>query len=254
MRTKNQKLKTLFGNSDRIYFVHYSCQNLSDDNEGYSPRITSIAVLHMSSDQMGSFSMHIIAEEMNISRDEIFDRYDEIEELMLRRFFAFAEAKRDKALWIHWNMTNINYGFEALEHRYRILTNEEPYHIDEANRFNLPAMIREKYGANYAKDPKMQSLMELNGGPHRDFLTGIEEVTAFKAKEFLKMHKSTIVKVYFFRSAFVKAVKNDLRTETNQFRYRVNALSQNPVVQILGIIGVLGTLASLIFMFINVLQ
>ncbi len=39
----NALMKLLNENGNKIYFIHYSCQNLSDDNEGYSPRITSIA-------------------------------------------------------------------------------------------------------------------------------------------------------------------------------------------------------------------
>lgn len=76
-KTNNAIINGLNEDAEKIYFIHYSCQNLSDDNEGYSPGITSIAVLHMTSDQMYSFSMHIIAEELKISRGDIFDHYDE---------------------------------------------------------------------------------------------------------------------------------------------------------------------------------
>lgn len=65
-KANNATIRELNENDEDIYFIHYSCQNLSDDNEGYSPRITSIAVLHMISDQMYSFSMHLIAEELKI--------------------------------------------------------------------------------------------------------------------------------------------------------------------------------------------
>jgi len=67
-----------------IFFLHYSCQSLGDDNEGFSPRITSIAVLHMISSQMHSFSVHLVAEEMGISREEIFNNYDAIEKQCLK--------------------------------------------------------------------------------------------------------------------------------------------------------------------------
>lgn len=244
-KTKNDIVKVLNENAEKIYIIHYSCQNLSDDNEGYSPRITSVAVLHMSSDQMYSFSIHLIAEELKISREDIFDRYDEIEEIMLRRFFEFAESRDNDSIWIHWNMTNINFGFETLEHRFRVLTGEIPFHINEKNRYNLSEIIQKRYGSNYAKHPKMLSLMELNDGRDRNFLKGDEEVSAYKAKEFVKMHNSTMCKVYFFKSVFNKLVTNRLRTETNQWRYKINELYQNPIVQVLGIVGVFGTIISL---------
>jgi hypothetical protein len=39
---------------------------------------------------------------------------------MLDGYFAFVEAHRDST-FIHWNMRDENYGFAALEHRYRVL-------------------------------------------------------------------------------------------------------------------------------------
>lgn len=244
-------MTTIDENTNNVFFIHYSCENLNDANEGYSPRITSIAVLHKESNQMSSFSMHLIAEEMQIDRNQISDKYNEIEAIMLERFFHFAESKGGDAVWLHWNMTNINFGFETLEHRYRVLTREEPYHIDEKSRVNISSLVAKKYGSNYAKDPKMVNLMEMNGGKHRDFLTGAEEVTAFKANEFVKMHNSTMCKVKFFQSVFHKLKTNSLRTATNQFRYKVNNIYKHPVVQIIGILGILGTIASLIVMLIK---
>ena len=240
------KINQLNSKANQIFIIHYSCENLNDANEGYSPRITSIAVLHMDSAQMSSFSMHLIAEEMHIERNNISQKYNEIESAMLHRFFDYAASKGTEAKWLHWNMMNVNFGFETLEHRYRVLTGQEPYHIDENNRINISSILSLKYGSNYAKDPKMINLMELNGGKHRDCLTGAEEVTAFKANEFIKMHNSTMCKVKFFESVFRKTVRNKLRTNTNGFRYMVNEIYQNPIVQLIGIIGVFGTIISLI--------
>lgn len=245
-KTIKSTIRQLNENAENMYFIHYSCQNLSDDNEGYSPRITSIAVLHMISDQMYSFSMHLIAEEMKISRNEISNQYDDIEKLMLKRFFNFAEMRDNNSIWMHWNMTNINFGFETLEHRYRVLTGEVPFHINEKSRYNISKLLSKRYGENYAENPKMLSLMDLNGGRHRDFLKGDEEVSLYKAKEFVRMHNSTMCKVYFFKSVFNKLTTNKLITQTNRWRYKINKLYENPIVQILGVVGIIGTLISLI--------
>jgi hypothetical protein len=251
MKAYKKIIERLKNERQKIYFIHYSCQSLSDDNEGYSPRITSIAVLHMLSSQMHSFSIHLKAEEMGIARNDIFNNYGVLEMKMLEDFFDFIQKHTENSIWIHWNMTNINYGFEALEHRYKILTKKEPTHVDENNKINISNLFKKRYGSNYAKDPKMLNLMELNGGRDRLFLTGDEEVTAFKAKEFVKLHNSTMCKTYFFREAYGKMIGNKLRTETNQFRYRVTKLYENPIVQILGIIGIIGTIVSLVLLFFN---
>jgi hypothetical protein len=244
------KLKKIWLNKDNIYFIHYSCQNLSDDNEGYSPRITSIAVLHHQSNQMYSFSIHLVAEELGIDRANIFEQYDIIEEKMLGHFFSFAAERGNAAQWFHWNMTNINFGFETLEHRYKVLSKKDAYHINEKNRHNISKITGKIYGKDYAKDPKMLNLMLLNGGKERNFLVGEEEVRAYKAKEFVKLHNSTMCKVYFFSSVLYKIMYKKLRTENNQLKYKINDLYQSPVIQILGIIGIIGTLISLILAFI----
>jgi hypothetical protein len=92
----------------------------------------------------------------------------------------------------------------------------------------------------------MKSLMELNGGVHRSFLDGKEETSRFKAGQYIELHNSTMCKAYFFRDVFSRASRNRLRTKTNSWRYRINEISTNPIVQIIGIIGILGGLLTLI--------
>lgn len=121
-----EKLKTLQENEHNLYVIHYSCENLNDNNENYSPRVTSIAVLHLKSNTMHSFSIHLIAEKMKISRGEIDQNYDVLEKKMLEDFYEFVKES-DEIVWLHWNMSNINYGFEALSHRYEVLTEEKPH-------------------------------------------------------------------------------------------------------------------------------
>lgn len=89
-----------------FYIIHYSCQSLNDDNDGLSPRITSIAILHLSTDQTVSFSIHAIAEELGIGRDNIHQRLDDIELALLCKFNDFVRDRRDR-YWIHWNMRNL---------------------------------------------------------------------------------------------------------------------------------------------------
>lgn len=192
-----QFIKSVKNSPEHFFLIHYSCQNLNDDNEGLSPRITSIAINHYSTGQSVSFSTHSIAEELRIPRDEVFLRFNEIEFELLTQFFKFIRDRRDK-YWVHWNMRNLTFGFEHLEHRYRALGGAEAYVIAVERRLNLNDLIADRYGADYAQHPKMLSLMENNGGRHRDFLDGKEEVAAFSNKEFIRMHNSTISKIGFF--------------------------------------------------------
>lgn len=246
------KNKTKLFIDKKILFIHYSCQNLTDKNEELSPRITSIAVLFKNGHTLKNFSIHYTAEILHITRDEIENKYDEIEKVMLSDFFKFAEGHYDH-IWLHWNMKNINYGFEALEHRYKVLTGKEAYHISEENKGNLSKLIINKYGANCIDNPKMRNLMELNGGIHRDYLSGPDEVKAFENKDYFKMHSSTMCKVYWFSFIYNLLTMNKIKTKKINLKLFMSTIFNHPIVQILSIIAMILSITSGIHFLYNFL-
>lgn len=229
-----QFIKSVKSRPENFFLVHYSCQNLNDENEALSPRITSIAINHYATGQSVSFSTHSIAEELRISRDEVLQRFDEVEFELLSQFYRFIRDRRDK-YWVHWNMRNLTFGFEHLEHRYRALGGKDACVIAVEQRLNLNDLIADRYGADYAKHPKMLSLMERNGGRHRDFLDGKEEVVAFSNKEFLRMHNSTLAKIGFFSSAMRKLVSGKLNTASKGFGVAIDKLFESRVAKTVGL-------------------
>ncbi|WP_444943064.1 hypothetical protein ACJJIK_13630 [Microbulbifer sp. ZKSA006] len=239
------KLKLLKENEQSLFIVHYSCQNLNDNNENYSPRITSIAVLHVGSSTMHSFSIHLIAEIKGIAREDINDHYDDLEGEMLDLFFGFV-AENDNAYWLHWNMSNINYGFEALAHRYKVLTQKDAKRIPDSRKFNLSALILSVYGKNCVEHPRMASFMKLNDGEHRDNLSGKEEVDAFAAKEYVKLHKSTMSKVYWFQHMYFLLQQNKVRVHNKNWGYKVNHFLERPTVKALGFVAVIFSLFQIV--------
>lgn len=240
MSTK-ETLKKLRENEQSLFIVHYSCQNLNDNNENYSPRITSIAVLHVGSSTMHSFSIHLVAEINKIPREEINDHYDNLEKEMLAQFFLFL-SNNDGGFWLHWNMSNINYGFEALIHRYKVLSGEDGKRIPDSRKFNLSSLILSVYGKSCVEHPRMASFMKLNNGEHRDNLTGKEEVDAFAAKEYVKLHKSTMSKVYWFQHMYYLLQRNKVNVHNKNWGNRVNTFLERPIVKTLGFFAVLFSL------------
>ena len=214
MSNNNCALRTIIKHHERYYIVHYSCQSLYDDNEGLSPRIAAIAVLHLSSKQMVSFSTHAIAEELKYKREQCAEHADEIEKKLLEDFAKFLSERRDK-LWLHWNMKNLTYGFEHIEHRFRLLVGRDMPSLAVERRINIDDIIVERYGEEYISKPRMQKLMEKNGGIRRNFLNGPQEVEAFKSLEFSKMHSSTVSKVEFFKDVIQLMKKGQLKTDSN---------------------------------------
>jgi len=248
----NKKMKHLIQNKNKILFIHYSCQNFTDKNHELSPRITSIAVLFNNGHILKSFSIHYTAEILHIDRNDIENRYNDIEKVMLSDFFKFAESQYDY-IWLHWNMSNINYGFEALEHRYKVLTGKDAYKISEENKYNLSKLILNKYGKNCVDDPKMYNLMNLNGGIHRDFLKGEAEVKAFENKEYLKMHKSTICKVYWFSSIFFLLVKNKIKTDKINLSIILDNIFRHPVTRLFSFFSLMLSIFTGFYFVINLI-
>lgn len=224
-----------------FYLIHYSCQSLYDDNEALSPRITSIAITHYATGQTVSFSTHAIAEELHIPREEVRERFDEVEHKLLQDFYDFVRDRRDK-YWVHWNMRNLTFGFEHLEHRYRVLGGNNAPVIPVERRLNLNDLLADRYGGGYAAHPKLKSLMELNGGMHRDFLSGAEEVQAFQNNEFIRMHNSTLCKVGFFSSVIHKLLRGRLRTASRGLGVVLDRAFESRSAKGIGLIATLLTI------------
>jgi hypothetical protein len=129
------KLDRAFIDAENCWVIHYSCESFYERPEGRSPRITSIATRKLDSGQTISFSIHQIAERRGVRFDGIEQSYDELEKLMLDEFYAHVGAHRGMR-YLHWNMRDINYGFAAIEHRYRVLGGD-PIVIENERKIDL---------------------------------------------------------------------------------------------------------------------
>lgn len=234
-------MKEVKDQPENFYIIHYSCQSLYDDNEALSPRITSIALTHYSTEQTVSLSTHSIAEELHIPREAVRDRFDEVERELLQKFYDFIRDRRDK-YWIHWNMRNLTFGFEHLEHRYRVLGGAPAPVIPVERRLNLNDLLADRYGSRYAAHPKLKSLMELNGGIHRHFLSGEEEVQAFQNNEFIRMHNSTLCKVGFLSHVVHKLLKGRLRTASRGLGVAIDRVFESRTAKTIGLLATLITI------------
>jgi hypothetical protein len=249
----NQFLEEIKKRPENFYIIHYSCQSLYDDNEGLSPRITSIAITHFATEQTVSFSTHSIAEELHIQREDVINNFDCIEHALLKSFYIFVRDRRDK-YWIHWNMRNLTYGFEHLEHRYRVLGEVDAPVIPVERRLNLNDILSDRFGSDYARHPKMNSLVKMNGGIHRHFLTGSEEVQAFKNGEFIRMHNSTLCKVGFLHSIIGRLLSGKLRTLSKGYGILLDRAFESRTAKSVGLIGtIIGLIAGVwqIFLWIK---
>jgi hypothetical protein len=124
-------------NPETVIVVHYSCESFYDRPDGSSPRITSIAVRKLDSGLTTSFSIHQMAERKHLSREKLEEQYDELEKQMLKEFYEYVKQHQTHK-WVHWNMRDANYGFPAIEHRYRVLGGTS-VQLHESKLFDLSA-------------------------------------------------------------------------------------------------------------------
>jgi hypothetical protein len=199
----------------RSLVIHYSSESFVT-NHGNTPRITSICVKSLNTAQTKSFSIHLQAQFEGLDFNNLSnEEYDRLESDMLAEFSDFVKSHASYR-WVHWNMRDSNYGFEAIDNRIRILDGQT-FDIDDDRKYDFPRILRLLYTYAYEKnnpDGRLLNLAKRNNISTIHALTGAEESTAFNNKEYLRLHMSTLKKVDIIESIVH-------RTEAEQLKVNV---------------------------------
>ena len=213
-KAARQTLYDLGENREHTLVIHYSCESFYDIKDGRTPRVTSIAVRRFANGSTESFSIHKSAELNGVAISDIELNYDDLEKQMLGEFFSFLD-KHSNYKFVHWNMRDINYGFQALEYRFKVLKGE-PVKLHESQMFDLPRLLIDVFGPGYAphgENGRLHSLLELNTIKTKDILTGKGEADAFDNKEYVKLHQSTLKKVDVIDNLLDRFIEGRLQTK-----------------------------------------
>lgn len=256
-RKAKKALHDCFSHPENVVIIHYSCESFYDRPNGTSPRITSIAIRNLESGFTTSFSIHQIAEIHRVSPAELEQRYDEFEKLMLEDFYRYVREHQSHK-WCHWNMRDSNYGFPAIAHRFKVLGGE-PVQLHESKLLDLSRCLFAIYGRAYIGHPRLEKLMDKNDITRMQFLTGAEEAKAFDAKEYVKLHQSTLRKVDVLASVATMAQDGSLITESKWYRRHGVSLAvifelikENKVIStILGVIALVSGIVGIISYFFS---
>lgn len=205
-----RQLGVLSEHPNSVLVIHYSCESFYDRPDGNSPRITSIAARNWGTGLTISFSIHQVAERHGLGLAELHSQYDNLEKEMLQDFYSYAE-KHEKYTWVHWNMRDINYGFPALEHRAKVL-GAKPYSRPEASRVDLARLLVDLFDRGYIGHPRLVKLVERNNITNKDMLSGSDEADAFIARDYVKLHLSTLRKVDILANIMERAIDGSLKT------------------------------------------
>ncbi len=111
-------------------------------------------------------------------------------------------------------MRDINYGFQAIEHRHKVLGGVPPSRLPEERKFDLARALIAIYGIKYASHPRLESIVKLNHITDKGFLVGKDEAEAFERGEFVKFHQSTLRKVDILANIFGRVLSNSLLTQS----------------------------------------
>lgn len=132
---------------------------------------------------------------------------------MLDNFFKFVNDHKSFN-WVHWNMRNLNFGFEALENRYKILGGKISFSIPDSNKYDLSKILIERYGEKYINHRRFYELYKLNNITDKHLLSGDEEAECYKNKEYFKLHQSTLRKVDILDNILRKTFLDKLKTNS----------------------------------------
>ena len=252
-----QRLLQLFSQPSTVSAIHYSCESFYDRPDGSSPRITAIAICNLESQQTLSFSIHRIAEREHVEFEDITSHYDELEARMLSEFLDYLRNNPDTK-YLHWNMRDENYGFQAIAHRMRVLSPDtsDIFTVPESQKFDLARILKDIYGPTYVGDPRMQKLLEKNEMVPQDFLTGQKEAIAFVNQEYTSLYLSTLSKAKAITEIANLARRRKLKTNTSFWHMHGGAVRtaiawplEHPLVS--SLIGLAGVILAVLGLFWN---
>lgn len=247
-----KNLKKITEDSSKVLFVHYSASNTYDDDDygNISPIITSIVIKSLDGQIDKQFAIHLEADKADIPKDQIQDSYRELELRILRLYNDFAKRHLD-CYWIHWDMKNIHFGFEAIKHRYeKIFEDLNDYcEVPNPKKKNLRTILEGMYGDNFVSgSDTLKALMLCNSNDIEDgnYLSFDDESSQFGNKNFGAVIKSVDLKVDFIKKATKKLGSKKL-VVSNRNRYAIFVdMVDHPMFTFIGwIVGILGLLLAI---------
>ncbi|RCR68710.1 hypothetical protein DUE52_14605 [Larkinella punicea] len=156
--------------------------------------------------------------------------FDLLEKEMLDSFYKYVKSHKTD-YWVHWNMRNPIYGFDAIANRYKILGGN-PVEIEDQFRFDLNNLMFGLYTKEFEfNEPKgrMLNIAERNKITVRDALTGKEEADAFAQRDYQKLFMSTARKVEIIDMITDLVAKDQLLVNTP--KYKIYGLSIPGIIE-----------------------
>ena len=181
------ELREHFRRGDDLIVLHYGCENLYTATD-HPASVSCVAFCRIGRAEAGSFSVVDVPERTDPSEAEL---------MVLNEYFEFLQQNAGAA-FLHWNMSKPDYGFGALEARFKFLTGAEaPYRVPRDRTYDLDDLITYEYGTDYAPHPRLVSVAALNGISRHHALAGKDEADRFEAGDHGSIRRSIDEKAHW---------------------------------------------------------
>jgi hypothetical protein len=247
-----QRLDTLRRSRHNIVVIHYANEGFDDTIKGFSSRVAAVAIKRLESGQVQTFAVHREAEIAKIARGDVEANYQLLERRMLDNLFDFFK-ENDDAVWIHWNMRDSNFGFEALYHRYKVLQGN-PSLLRPDRLFDLSDLLQDLHGRDYVPHQRMPKIFEMNGLIKKDLLSGKDEAEAFRKGELNRVFMSTLAKVDGLSTILELELDGKLKTKKHPIAEKIDEAHDSSIFRIAELILALLGLIQLPFTLISFLS
>ncbi|SIL35709.1 Uncharacterised protein [Mycobacteroides abscessus subsp. abscessus] len=180
LHTEFSILREAVDRGEATVIVHYASGNfyLAKD---HPVEIICISIVDIADFNTTSFSQS----------DYNLDSAEDREKALLTDFFEYPGTHQDARI-VHWNMNNADYGYAAIEARYKWLFDESPpSSFPAARMLDLDSVIEALHGPDYAPHPKLKQLAALNKLSQRYWLQGAEEPAKATEGDLAAVQRST---------------------------------------------------------------
>ncbi|MFX4242312.1 hypothetical protein ACOL22_05980 [Aliarcobacter butzleri] len=250
-----QKITKSPSNTLIIFYSH--AKVINSEVSDLTPMLTTILVRSLDKKTYEEFSIYKEADKFKeIDRNTINENYTDLEHAILGNFNNFLKHHKN-FIWIHWNMNNSQFGFEAIKHRFMKMvegTSEQFEEIPTNNKIDLNYLIEQAYGKNYTRDvDKFKSLAKYNKFLHLDRILDLEdEMIEFNNKNFEAVVYSLEQKIDIVVEIIDKMKVENLKVPQKGWYVKSYDLVTHPGFGISGfLIGILGIVLSIVFFFLS---
>lgn len=222
--TDPASMNAALSRGESLAVVHYACQSFYEAKD-YPPAIGAIAIYDLQATEVLAFSRSDAPPGIE---------GDDRELDLLRRFYDELSGRLDTHV-LHWNMNRPEYGFRAIETRYRYLTGESPKVAAPHAVSDVDGLIASQFGNDYAPHGKLESIARLNGLDMRSFLSGRVEADRFKSGDWTALTRSTASKAKIIGELFTLLAQGNLITADSAGQIPFGSVGLDAVATVLQI-------------------